>query len=164
MKVNRRVFAIPALLTFTCVVTMGKILRLPCLFFSDLSLTHKNSRPLVGTLATMNVTDDLECMKNCILHDLCQSINYNDKTKTCDMLNSTMGDGGNTTTKDNDWMHYESDPDNKEIGDVCSSLSPCKDHYCEDSCESPGFRCTCRTGFYGERCNQAPSVEPAMVA
>ncbi|XP_057308930.1 uncharacterized protein LOC130647183 [Hydractinia symbiolongicarpus] len=155
-----RLFSILLLLTLNYLPTRGKILRLPCSFYSDLSLVYKNSRLLVGKLDTKKVTDDLECVEKCILHDSCQSINYNDVTKECDLLESTIVDGGNNATNEVDWTHYETDPGNKEVGNVCSSLSPCKGHYCEDICESPGFNCTCLDGYYGEKCERDPSSGP----
>ncbi|XP_057309016.1 uncharacterized protein LOC130647247 isoform X2 [Hydractinia symbiolongicarpus] len=158
MKVNLRLASIPIFVTFYFVLAAGKILRLPCSFYSDLKIVHENSRLMFGKLKTIDVKGDLDCVKNCILHDSCQSINYNHETDKCDLLNSTTTESGNNGTKEIGWTHYETDPDDKEVGNVCATTSPCKGHYCEDICESPGFNCTCTDGHYGKRCEKDVSM------
>lgn len=79
-------------------------------------MVHKNSRLLAGILDTIQVEDDLDCVKQCILNDACQSINYNDQLKTCDLLESAIADSGYNATTSNGWTHYETDPTDQEVG------------------------------------------------
>ncbi|XP_057309867.1 uncharacterized protein LOC130647878 [Hydractinia symbiolongicarpus] len=154
MKSAYRIVVCTLLLEVHYYLITGKILRLSCGFYSDLSLFYKDSRLTVGILDTYQVEDDLSCVKKCILNGACQSINYNDYAKTCELLKNTTAEDNLEATYATNWTHYETDPNNQEVGDVCSSTSPCKGHYCEDICEPPGFNCTCRNETHGERCDK----------
>lgn len=145
MDVNARLIFISIL--FWSHTGITKILRLPCSFYADLSIVHKSCRTKVQLINTTDAEDDLDCVKKCILNEKCQSINYNSENKMCDLLEREHIDFDSNPHYSPGWTHYETDVNNTEVGDVCSSISPCStDCYCEDICDKPGYNCTSPNG------------------
>ncbi|XP_057309178.1 uncharacterized protein LOC130647362 [Hydractinia symbiolongicarpus] len=140
MDVNARL--IFTLILFWTHTGITKILRLSCSFYADLSIV-KSGRTMIHLINTTDAEDDLDCVKKCILNEKCQSINYNSKEKMCDLLDREHIDFGSNLHYSPGWTHYETDVYNTNVGDVCSSISPCSpDLYCEDICDEPGYNCT----------------------
>lgn len=128
------------------------ILRSSCgaqsVYFSSVSrLRLKNG--LIGS-TIQDVPFLSLCVKKCIDEIHCKSVNYNNGTQECDLLEKHLGIHNEIIKESEGWAHYEDSFYEPLVGPACNKLKPCGDGECVDTCRDNGYDCTCN---YGEMIN-----------
>ena len=108
--------------------------------FHDFSMitTSARKQSIVQSLKDLSIN---ECVKQCFILFSCVSINYNIKTKECQLSNK------NPTPKiiekaSSDWSLLQADLYRELQGEFCLSVNPCEKHqYCVSKQEVPLYYC-----------------------
>ena len=100
-----------------------------------------NSFIIESIVETFNKTSLRDCIRNCGFILSCKSINYNIKTKICELCNDDFNTG-KLKELSKDWFHLESDPYRQCQGRYCCSKKKCsKYQYCKSTEKYPFHRC-----------------------
>ena len=120
-----------------------------------------------------------DCIKTCVLLILCKSLNYNSKTRECQLSDKEIGTS-TLVEKTKEWSHLQGDPYRQHQGETCLLNDPCsKYEYCiskdvlpyfdciANPCKSSGkhliakngLKCICQAYTSGNYCEYIQSIE-----
>jgi len=54
----------------------------------------------------VSVISDVECMNKCVLHDLCDSVNYRSSDSSCELNTHPGGANATDIVADNQWIYW----------------------------------------------------------
>ena len=103
-----------ALCNINAVIGNATLFRSVCKKRAAFQLVRKNTRLNAVAIATEVAHSPTICSLKCTHHSLCRSINYNIKTKKCEILSgdrTTVGES--ELAASNSWEYYE--PENLQV-------------------------------------------------
>ena len=96
-------------LSWCCILTSCRILRLPCKTESNFSVISKDSKLLNHVLKTLTVTSVAQCFAECEIHKDCKSVNHAGTNSLNCQLNSKVKQeisSANFATTSPGWTYY----------------------------------------------------------
>lgn len=83
-------------------------------FSADFSIVITGRTTGIILLTKSNISD-LECLLDCVFHLKCKSVNYNQNSKTCELLATNITE--NNISADEDWVSIGT-PDSEEVSAI----------------------------------------------
>eukprot|EP00111_Clytia_hemisphaerica_P001715 TCONS_00004857-protein len=108
-------------------------------FDAEFSKITYGQRLIGDIFQTLSLLSLRECLTKCLYYLGCLSVNYNRDDSTCEILGNTIqrniSDQTDILSGDEEWNHFETNYDRKEIGTSCFRNNPCgSDKRCVDNC------------------------------
>ena len=103
-------------MAFTIYYTQARIVRdKECGLKAGVFSVVYHGRMAASHIKTITPKEMAEnCIGECLDHDQCKSIDYNNSTKQCNLFDHTIGFSNRAFRKGEEgWIHYESDEENE---------------------------------------------------
>ena len=98
------------------------------------------TRDFMQSFSSLSLRD---CIKECFVLLSCKSLNYNNKTRECQLSSDDYLTAPDKLTSDlTEWTHLQSNPFRPFQGEFCQSIQPCqKFQYCVSVNKAPYYKC-----------------------
>lgn len=139
---------------FNCV--LATLYRMPCYYESTFAVLSHNRRNIFNIVKRYGKAVTLPlCFHHCVLHNDCQTINYNAQQSACELVQSRGT--YNVLSKASGWTYYTTSHA-QYVGDYCLNVKPkCNlDKYCLSLCKYPWYMCKCKSDKFKDACKTSP--------
>ena len=124
-----------------CIVSANREL-LDTQFEKDFSIVT-NAFVIRDFMQSFNASSLRDCIKKCFVLLSCKSLNFNKKTRQCQLSSDDYLTAPDKLTSDlTEWTHLQSNPFRPLQGEFCQSMQPCqKFQYCVSVNKAPYYKC-----------------------
>ena len=92
------------------------ILRLPCGdIFADFTIFIKDKALNGSVIATINNTNEVQCMVKCVEHHKCRSYNAQNDEKKCELNSKAIGEKDTVLISKPGWMYKSTDYNDTQV-------------------------------------------------